>query len=233
MGKICEWRIENGYFQPKLLSAKSYEVHQIIRALQETQLADVFLRGSILEEWMPHPKSDLDIYVFTDQNQGLPISQIIQSALHFVHRPIEIVCMNQSTFLGDIPKALLGSTRSYAIHNPFPSCQIKADYEAAKAHWLQYRPTRYQTGYPAHKSLVMSKQLFRSIGVIRLIEDQRFSRHLPTCLQWAYEIAPLNVAQNFELLWHNLAQPSWHSINIDPIIEWFKEKEVQYNLYPS
>ena len=178
-------------------------------------------------------KIDQRIKKVLDHGQYImgPEVEEIEEKLSFLNRPIEILCLPQNYFLQDIPRALLGTTRSYPIVGPnFPTVSIKADIHTARAHWNLYNPLKYHSGYRPQKSLIIAKQLFRSVGVIQLIENQRFSRHLPTCLQWAWEIAPLEVAKCYQNMWNNINQQNWDSIDIDSIHTWLKQKENQHQL---
>ena len=139
--------------------------------------------------------------------------------------------MSYEQLIQDIPKLLLVSTRSYSVvGEAFPSVVIPADIHTARALWNQYNPTRYASGYAPRRSLIVAKQLLRSVGVVRLIEEERLSRHLPTCLQWAWELAPKSVANSYQQLWNTLQTPNWESIDIDSIVRWLGEKEELYDL---
>ena len=163
----------------------------------------------MVEDFRPHIDSDLDLYVLTDHNQGLDIQGVLHEVLSAFHRPIEAVTMSYEQLIQDIPKLLLVSTRSYSVvGEAFPSVVIPADIHTARALWNQYNPTRYASGYAPRRSLIVAKQLLRAVGVIRLIEEERLSRHLPTCLQWAWELAPKSVANCY----HNSGTHCKHRI---------------------
>ena len=226
-----EWNIEGGFFQPFHVYPQNTECIRIVESIRQTPLRDVYLRGSIVEEFRPHRNSDLDLYVLTDCNQGLDIQAILHEALSAFHRPIEAVKMSYEQLNRDIPKLLLVSTRSYpVVGEVFPSVAIPADIHTARALWNQYNPTRYTNGYAPSWSLAVAKQMLRAVGVVRLIEEERLSRHLPTCLQWAWEIAPKSVANSYQQIWNTLQTPYWVSTDINPIVQWLREKEECYGL---
>ena len=132
----------------------------------------------------------------------------------------------------DKVRKLLLSTRSYCVTGePFPDLHIPADIHIARALWKPYNPTKYTDGYIPMRSLIIAKQLFRAVGVVRLMEDMRLSRHLPTCLRWAWEIAPVHVAQCYQTIWDNLQTPHWSSVPVEPVVQWLKNKEHSHGLW--
>ena len=228
---LREWTIIDGIFQRMDVHPKSILCFDILEALRPLHLDNAFVRGSILEECIPHPKSDIDILVFSDPRDNGNLCQTIRKTLHFTNRTIEVISMPRDLFFKDIPRALLGTTRSFPIVGPvFPTLYIPADIQTARAHWNLYNPLKYQAGYSQRKLLIVAKQLFRAVGVIQLIENQRFSRHLPTCLQWAWEIAPVQVAQCYQHLWVYLNRQPWQYLDLQPVYQWLEQKENQYEL---
>ena len=226
-----EWNIVEGIFQPFDVFPQSLECLRIVDNLRCTPLLDVYLRGSVVEEFRPHPGSDLDVYIFTDRNAGHDVYQVVRNALKDVRRPIEAIVQSRDRFMEDTVRVLLGTTRSYCVTgHPFPLVSVPVSVKTARALWTMYAPTRYSNGYPAIRSLIIAKQLFRAVGVVRLIEEGRLSRHLWTCLQWAWEIAPIQVAECYQRIWDNLQNPVWQSVDIKPVVRWLEAKEHVHQL---
>ena len=79
------WTIQDEQFLPFYFEHLSIECWKIIGALRRLDLGEhlIYIRGSIVEEMVPHPQADLDLVIIGESN---PIS-LIEEALFFCHRP--------------------------------------------------------------------------------------------------------------------------------------------------
>ena len=114
------WRIENGQFLPFCFEHLSIECWRIIGALRRLDLGEhlIYIRGSIVEEMVPHPQADLDLVIIGESN---PIS-LIEEALSFCHRPLDIHFFTPSKLQNSTCFRLLLSTRAVPVNcPPFPT----------------------------------------------------------------------------------------------------------------
>ncbi len=229
-----EWTIIDNMIQPMEMRPPSFLCIDIMQSIERLGFEEVYIRGSVTEECIPHPKSDVDIIAFLDRNPYRNIRTEIQEALRPFTRPCDVLVTSREAYMQNRALSLLGCTRSLSVSGGDTLLQpVPADMELAKALWTQYNPSRYKDGYPPERALITAKQLFRAIGVIRLIEDNRLSRHLPTCLQWAHEIAPSHVAETYDEMWFNLKRRTWQSVPVEPVVEWLIQKAHTHNLQPN
>ena len=70
----------------------------------------------------------------------------------------------------------------------------------------------------------MVKQLMRSIGPIELVRCGRFSRHLPTCMNWIEERAPQNVTPYFQRAWYHMGALQKPAVVIQPARDWLVQE---------
>ena len=229
-----EWTIINNMIQPMDMRPPSFLCLDMMTAIQNLGLEDVYMRGSVTEECIPHPKSDVDIIAFVNRNPNRNIATEIREALQPFNRPNDVLVMSREQYLQNRALSLLGCTRSLLVSGRDTLLRpVPANKELTEALWTQYNPSRYKDGYPPRRALITAKQLFRAIGVIRLIEDGRLSRQLYTCLQWAYEMAPSHVAETYEEMWRNLKRRTWQSVPVEPVVEWLVKKAHTHNIQIS
>jgi len=228
-----EWTIIDNMIQPMEIRPPSFLCIDMIQSIDQLGFEDVYMRGSVTEECIPHPKSDVDIIAFVGRNPYRNIAKEIREALQPFNRPSDVLVMSRVAYMQNRALSLLGCTRSLTVSGRETLLQpVPADMELARALWAQYNPSRYKDGYPPERALIIAKQLFRAVGVIRLIEDNRLSRHLYTCLQWAHEIAPPHVAETYDEMWFNLKRRTWQSVPVEPVVEWLIQKAQTHNLQP-
>jgi hypothetical protein len=202
---LREWDIQQGYFQPFSFENLSMECWRIIGALRRLNMRDhlIYIRGSIVEEMVPHPKADVDLVIIGEQN---PIT-LIEESLKFCHRPLDIHFFTPSKLQNSMCFRLLLSTRVVPVNCPsFPNLQIPVTKETALAIWTEYNALQLPSTL-SDRSIVrvcQTKILIRAVGFFMLMREMRFSRHLPTCLHWIELNAPRDVHQSYQELWMHM-----------------------------
>ena len=199
------WTIQDEQFLPFYFEHLSIECWKIIGALRRLDLGEhlIYIRGSIVEEMVPHPQADLDLVIIGESN---PIS-LIEEALSFCHRPLDIHFFTPSKLQNSICFRLLLSTRAVPVNcPPFPNLQVPATKETALAIWTEYNALHLPS-ILSDRVIVrvcQTKVLIRAVGVFMFMRGRRFSRHLPTCLHWIELNAPTAVHQSYQELWMHM-----------------------------
>lgn len=115
--------------------------------------------------------------------------------------------MERSHLPSDVIMRLLLHTRSELVAGPkLTLSPVAADFTTAKIHWdtfaIHKLPDQLISNHEANACMV--KQLLRSIGPIQLVNHSRFSRDLPTCLEWIEERAPQIITPYFHQAWYQM-----------------------------
>lgn len=224
---LKEWTIEQGVFQPFPLTHLSLECWQIIGALRRLQWNKhlLYLRGSIVEESSPHPKADLDVVLIGDTDR----SEELQEALQFSNRPLDIHYFTPDSLASSLRFQLLLSTRSIPVNGPvYPFHPIPANKSTAQQLWREYNPIGMYSVLSNHPivQVCQTKVLIRSVGIIMLLQDHRFSRHLQTCLHWIQHNAPQDMHHAYQQLWYHM-NTQWafnDNFSLRSIQDWLQQK---------
>lgn len=191
---ICSpyWEVDQEYWLPFNISfsALSEEARLIFAHLQSIMPHDisVYARGSVIESALPFARSDLDLFFVLPENGLLPP---LSHADIITRRELDVKVIRKNTLQSD--KALYSLLAHRSIHVCGPVLNlapVKADLDFAWRHWLKYCPA----GLPAeitcnHRySVILMKQLIRSFGVLMFLEQNRFTRDIGECIQYAARI---------------------------------------------
>ena len=208
-----EWTINKGIFQPVRIRYKNSVWRRIqaliapIRPLFMGRDATLYLRGSALEAREPHPKSDIDFVLVADRQYWMEFHHLLQDTVQVQKRPVDVYLMERSHLPSDLIIRLLLHTRSELVAGPkLTLSPVAADFTTAKVHWdtfaIHKLPPQLISNHEANACMV--KQLLRAIAPVELVEHGRFSRDLPTCLEWIEERAPQNVVPFFQQAWYHM-----------------------------
>ncbi len=181
------WSIIDGWVQPGPLvdiPPLAQTIQQRIAAENQSDVP-IFLRGSLVEKYNPHPKADIDLIVVTDQKNP-PVSFQRLSDLGKVIDPQPL------SWDFDCPVlATLLWTRSLQVSGrTIPQQAVFIDSEWILAHWLVHGMNRLPPTIRSQglRRVSHAKQLIRCAGLIWYMKEGQFSRDLPICIQWAREI---------------------------------------------
>jgi len=190
VGSFPLWSVEGGLFQP--LPIVPNELARGIReAACSTALpdgADVYLRGSVLEEEKPHPEADLDIVLVSPRVHWQPALTALRQVLMPFGRPLDLLPIEPAA-LQHVPTIrLLLTTRSMHLRGPrWPLQPVAADKSTVLDHWSRYAPFNLRDLLQSRRErrVCELKLLTRSFAVIEFFRSGRFSRDIGTCLRWA------------------------------------------------
>ena len=239
-GRYPIWEIRDGEFQPFNI-IPSCNFHTISEALLDVELpheASLFLRGSFLEESIPHSGADIDIVIVSDEYANIEITSKIKKILAFTQRPIEVLCLNKSQLHCNLVFRLLLHTRSFKVLGQFINIKsVKADFETMRHHFFHYKFFLLHDFLPVDKQsrLHYLKQITRTFGVIYFLNNRKmFSRDIYTCIQWAKEINN-SLGCHLEEYWNTLENISFsQEINIKNLKNFLlKQSEQAASIYLS
>ena len=224
-----EWTIVDGIFQPVRIRYKNSvwrRIQELIAPLRPLFLeldATLYLRGSALEAREPHPKSDIDFILVAERTHWRTIHHLLQDTIRIEKRPVDVYLMDRSQVSSDVLMRLLLHTRSELVAGLRLHLEpVAADFTTAKVHWdtfaIHKLPDQLISNHEANACMV--KQLLRSIGPIELVNHGRFSRHLPTCLEWIEERAPQNILPYFQQAWYHMGTLQNPPVVIQPARDW-------------
>lgn len=153
----------------------------------------LYLRGSCLEEERPHPRADIDLVLVSESPERYGDARRLWASLRDLDRPVDILPLSPAELLASRPVSLLVGYRSLRVSGePIAMPALRVDRPFVLEHWRLYAPLlvpRWLAG-PQHARVCMVKQLVRSVGILRLMQEGEFSRDLELCAQWAEEAAP-------------------------------------------
>lgn len=183
------WNVIDGWIQPIPVVHVPPIVEEIKNRITNENSGDtpIFLRGSLIEQYNPHPKADIDIIVVTDQKNP-PVSFQSLSNLGRVVDPLPLSWNFDNQVL-----ATLMWTRSLQLTGePIIQQKVFIDSEWILAHWLihginRLPPIIHSQGL---RRVSHAKQLIRCVGLIWYMKNGQFSRDLPICIRWALQIDP-------------------------------------------
>lgn len=224
-----EWTINKGIFQPVRIRYKNSVWRRIqaliapIRPLFMERDATLYLRGSALEAREPHPKSDIDFVLVADRQYWMEFHHLLQDTVQVQKRPVDVYLMERSHLPSDLIIRLLLHTRSELVAGPkLTLSPVAADFTTAKVHWdtfaIHKLPPQLISNHEANACMV--KQLLRAIAPVELVEHGRFSRDLPTCLEWIEERAPQNIVPFFQQAWYHMGTLQNPPVLIQPARDW-------------
>lgn len=208
LGSYPIWSTHEGYFKSfDIKNTPLYnEISDKIASISLPASSSLYMRGSIVEEFKPHPKSDVDIILIQSSEKSQEIIKILHSELSYLNRPIEIHPMTMNEINSNPTFELLLHTRAKHLSglkidfNP-----ILANFETMSSHYNTYR------AYMINDILVGNeqqrvcelKQITRSFGIVNFLLLGEFSRDIYTCIQWAKRIDK-KAGELLELFWLQL-----------------------------
>ena len=214
-----EWLIENNLFIPMKLS-KSDFFFKVSSLLQSNWGLSIYMRGSLLENPNPHPKSDIDLFIIYKDHENLKDKITdITTRLSSLGRPIDLHILSKKQLEEDIPQKLLFHTRPiFVVGDKITVYPIKADRNTIIQHWQKYNPS-----YPPDimhssvKSRVSAlKNLTRCFGLISLIEKKMFTRDIQECLDYT---------ETFDKTIHQYLLDNWNLVDYQKPMYLSKIKE--------
>jgi hypothetical protein len=153
----------------------------------------LFLRGSCLEEAKPHPRADIDLVLVSQSPERHRDARRLWAALRDLGRPVDILPLSPADLLASRPVSLLVGYRSLRVTGkPIAMPALRVDRCFVLEHWRLYAPLlipRWLTG-PEYARVCVVKQLVRSVAILRLMQEEEFSRDLELCTQWAEAAEP-------------------------------------------
>ena len=193
------WPMRDGLLQPidwscVPRSELSTEIVECLRGCP-VENASLLLRGSILEQARPHPGADVDIMILTEDRRKASADL---SALSAFGRPVDAILVEHGSRAPDPVLWAAACTRAlYVAGTPHRSRPITLNRQLLVDHWLKYGAFSLPSILRSQglRRLAEVKQVIRSIGLVHGLERQRFSRDLPTCLDWSEEEAPALVEE--------------------------------------
>ena len=76
----------------------------MIQAIERLGFEDIYMRGSVTEEVIPHPKSDVDIIAFVDVTHRNLRTEILEGSAPF-SRPCDVLVTNREAYMQNEPFA--------------------------------------------------------------------------------------------------------------------------------
>ena len=183
------WKSEAGYFYPEDWSQYTF-THRVYNSIEKIKrcIVDkevpVFVRGSLIEEKQPHPKSDIDIVILLQHKA----TEVIAPEIHTLFpQTIDINAFLIDTLEPKIYLLPLIHLRSMQISGKeFVQKPICIDSNFWDPLWECYAVHRLSNILHtlAPRRVMELKQLIRSVGVIQLRKQGLFSRDIEICLGW-------------------------------------------------
>ena len=216
------WEEINGYFIPEDWTRIQFSgsVLKTIQRIQENLLdksIPVFVRGSLIEECSPHPKSDVDLLYYAPQTSPPLFHTTLYSS---VSRPLDI---NAYHFDALEPRRYLlplMHIRSLQISGEsFIRREIEISDGFIDDLWEQYRVPYMPSVVTVQgvRRVMLLKQLFRALGLLSLRNGDGFTRDIQTCLEWLHKVYP-KLAHYSEELWAQ--RTSRVPLDIEPVKDW-------------
>lgn len=169
------------------VGAEFLRICAVLRSADFLQGCSVWIRGSLLEELEPHPKSDIDLMVVTLKANTEEIQQQLQMLLQPFNRPVEGIVVSPDELEDLWHLQWLIRYRSYLVRGvDFLQPKVVVDARFIKRLGHFYRPlfVPHILEGPVRNRLVAVKYLLRTIGVLGL-QDGMYTRDVRTCLVWS------------------------------------------------
>ena len=224
-----EWTIADGVFQPyhSFEVSKTFDVIlSLIEPIKGSIVrhgASLYVRGSVIEDRYPYANSDIDFFLVAEQGCHQVLHDLLCQRLQVLSNKLDILCLTKEEMEANLVFRLLVTTRSLLLAGEAKQFSpVLANLETAKAHWEIFQVPQLPDHLIATGSgnVCMVKQLLRSIALFYLLDQQRFSRHLYTCLQWGREMAPPMVFDILEKSFHHIGKKQSPPIDIRAAKYW-------------
>jgi hypothetical protein len=184
---VESWEVFNNRFTPSNFETNGI-VNELKLILSEFKQFSFSVRGSILEEIIPHPNADIDLFLIYHTNTfDYSILTQLNYKLSYLKRYIDWHIFNPKELEAHIPNALLYSVRSHFLCGPLFTieCPVIND-KFFLTHWKAYDPyfvpdVMYSTQISRVSAL---KNLTRCFGLIRLKNGGFFTRNINECLSY-------------------------------------------------
>ena len=220
------WKEEDGLFIPEDWTQIQFSssVQRTIRTLQEhiiTKDVPVFVRGSLIEELNPHPKSDLDILYIAPQTSPLVFHPNIRSEFS---RTLDINPYHPDALEPRRYLVPLIHIRSMQISGPkFARTSIEISDTFAEDLWEQYRVESMSSNLrkTGIERVMKLKHLFRALGLLSLMDGDGFTRDINACLEWLHK-KNSKLTEYGQQLW--MERTSSHPLYIAPIRDWISQQ---------
>ncbi|MAA78068.1 MAG: hypothetical protein CL916_02325 [Deltaproteobacteria bacterium] len=219
------WKRQGDYFVPKEWSKIRYP-HRVRNIIDEIKnhLTDkdtpVFVRGSLIEEKNPHPKSDLDIIIFQHHHTQDVISPKIHQSFQ---RLVDINLFDANALEPRTILLPLIHLRSIQISGTtFVQRPIPINTQFWEPLWGCYAIGRLKNNIHAlpPRKVMELKQLIRAVGVLYLRHRGDFSRDIETCLGWL-ETYDKELGVYTRQIWSK--RSSLEVLDVAPIRHWLLE----------
>ena len=207
-GTFSLWSIQDGLFHSiPLAETPIYnEITAKVRSIAIPEGDSLFIRGSMVEEHSPHPKSDIDFFYVGDVYQGHRISKEIELKLNDLNRPVEVAVITKyEAETSDVYRLLLQTRSKHIAGKPMVFAPVKANFKTMQSHYNRYGAFMVSDVLSGamQRRVCELKQLTRSFAISHFFLHQQFSRDIFTCVKWAKQI-DLKAGNLLENYWHQL-----------------------------
>ena len=195
------WRVEAGTFLTANwtlldVGTEFLRICAVLRSADFLEGCSVWIRGSMLEELEPHPKSDIDLMVVTLKSDTVETQRQLQMLLRPFNRPVEGIVVSPDELEELWHLQWLIRYRSYLVRGVDrlqPKVMIDTRFIKRLGHF--YRPlfVPHILEGPVQNRLVAVKYLLRTVGVLGL-QDGMYTRDVRTCLAWSEKYVPDSAA---------------------------------------
>ena len=200
IGRFALAPVRGGRFSPVDIApgAAALRLCAELQTLPWPDGATLYLRGSRLEESLPHPSADLDmVCVVDDPSVRLAAWRAIEPWIRRQTWQVDAHATRAVDVDACGATRLLLATRSLRVLGPPLAFRpVPADWSTMHDHGLRYGvwrvPDNLAIGVRARVAEL--KALTRAWGVLRFLEDGVFSRDVATCLRWAEQASPTHGA---------------------------------------
>ena len=127
-----EWTIVDNMIQPMEMRPPSFLCINMIQAIERLGFEDIYMRGSVTEEVIPHPKSDVDIIAFVERNPYRNLRTEILEALRPFNRPCDVLVTSREAYMQNRALSLLGCTRSLTVSIKYIAAACTCRYGTCK-----------------------------------------------------------------------------------------------------
>ena len=216
------WRRKEDHFIPEEWSKIRYprRVHSIIGGIKKhivDKETPVFVRGSLIEEKKPHPKSDIDIIIVQSQQKNEIISPDIHRSFQ------QTIDINRLDVRALEPRKILVPLihlRSMQISGTtFVQRSVPINAQFWEPLWNCYAVGRLKNRIhnPPPRRVMELKQFIRAIGVLHLRQQGEFSRDIETCLGWL-ETYDKDLGAYSRKIWSK--RSSLERLDVSPLRSW-------------
>jgi len=211
-GTFSLWSIQDGLFHSiPLVETMIYnEITAKVRSIAIPEGDSLFIRGSMVEEHSPHPKSDIDFFYVGDVYQGHRIGKEIELKLNDLDRPVEVaVITKHEAETSDVYRLLLHTRSKLIAGKPIIFAPVKANFKTMQSHYNRYGAFMVNDVLSGtlQRRVCELKQLTRSFAIPQFFLHGQFSRDIFTCVNWAKQI-DLKAGDFLEKYWYQLDNSS-------------------------